>query len=455
MGLPRMMIAAASSGSGKTLATCGILRALVNRGIKVTSFKCGPDYIDPMFHSRITGRKAINLDTFFTDENTTKYLFARRAESSDVSVIEGVMGYYDGLAGISTKASSYDLARILGVPVILVINCKGLSMSAAAVAKGFKEYREDSNIKGVLLNQMPKSLYEEIKTVIEKEVQVKVLGYIPKVDELVIESRHLGLVTPDEIEGLNTKLNRLASLLEETVDMDALIALSKNAGDLSYTPPVVKKINGTLRIAAAMDEAFCFYYEDNLQLLRDMGADIIPFSPIKDSELPECDGLILGGGYPELYARPLHENGEMRKSIYKAVTGGLPCLAECGGYMYLHEEMEDIEGKSHEMAGVIKGRSYRTNSLKRFGYITLTANFDQMVAKKGEQISGHEFHYFDSTVSGEGFHAKKPLRKSNWNCMVADGHLAVGYPHLYYYSNTNMAYTFLEKCREIKTSGCN
>ena len=299
MRLPRIMLAAPASGSGKTLITCGILQALVNRGFRVASFKCGPDYIDPMFHSRVIGVKSGNLDTFFTDKATTRYLFGRSAAEAEISVAEGVMGYYDGLGGISEAASSSDVAAALNMPVVLVVNCRGMSISVVPLIKGFLEYQNPSRIKGVILNQMPKSLYADMKAQIERWLPVKVLGYVPKVDDLVLESRHLGLVLPGEIESLKEKLNRLAAVLEESIDLDAFLALAYEAPDFTYETPELPKLSGEkkVRIGVAEDDAFCFTYRDNFQMLKDMGAELVPFSPIKDEALPEgIDGLILSGG---------------------------------------------------------------------------------------------------------------------------------------------------------------
>ena len=314
MRLPRIMLAAPSSGSGKTLITCGILQALVNRGFRVASFKCGPDYIDPMFHCRVIGVKSGNLDTFFTDKATTRYLFGRSAAEAEISVAEGVMGYYDGLGGISEEASSSDVAAALNMPVVLVVNCRGMSISVVPLIKGFLEYQNPSRIKGVILNQMPKSLYADMKAQIERWLPVKVLGYVPKVDDLVLESRHLGLVLPGEIESLKEKLNHLAAVLEESIDLDAFLALAYEAPDFTYETPELPKLSGgkKVRIGVAEDDAFCFTYRDNFQMLKDMGAELVPFSPIKDEKLPKgIDGLILSGGYPELHAKALSENASM------------------------------------------------------------------------------------------------------------------------------------------------
>ena len=461
MRLPRIMLAAPASGSGKTLVTCGILQALVNRGLRVASFKCGPDYIDPMFHSRVIGARSGNLDTFFTDGETTRYLFGRAASEADISVIEGVMGYFDGLGGISEQASSSDVARTLDAPVVLVVNCRGMSLSALALIQGFVEYRKPGQIRGVILNQLPASLYPDLKARIEEGLPVRVLGYVPKAEDLVLESRHLGLVLPGEIERLREKLQKLAALLEETLDLEGLISMAREAPQLLYREPELPRAqaqlpghgkilrHGTIRIGVAQDEAFCFTYRDNLQILQDLGAELVPFSPLADAGLPEnLQGLILSGGYPELHAARLAENASMREAVREAVQGGLPCIAECGGFLYLHRTLEGEDGKDYPMAGVISARAYRTPRLSRFGYITLTAKEDQLLLAKGEEIRGHEFHYWESESCGEAMRAQKPLRKRGWDCVHGTASLYAGFPHLFFYSNPDAALRFLEKCEE-------
>jgi cobyrinic acid a,c-diamide synthase len=447
--LPRIMIAATSSGSGKTMITCGILQALINRGLAVASFKAGPDYIDPMFHSKVIGTKSKNLDTFFTDERTTKFLFGKTAKGVELSVIEGVMGFYDGLGVTSTKASSCELSHITQTPVILIVNCQGMSLSTLAVVQGFLAYKRDNQIQGILLNQVSEGLYLELKKKIEKELQVVVLGYIPQVKNLQISSRHLGLITPEEVNGFRVKINKLADIIEKTVQIDKIIEIAKNASWFKYEEIKVPRIARTSRIAIAKDKAFCFYYEDNLQVLKDMGAQLIEFSPLEDSRLPNnINGLLLGGGYPELYAKKLSENVTMRRSIKEALGNGMTCMAECGGFMYLHQTMEDMEGKKFPMVGWVDGDIYKTDKLLRFGYITLSVNQDQMLGKQGEIIRGHEFHYFESSALGDGFLAKKPSGKAEWNCIHGNEQMAVGFPHLYYYSNLRIPYRFLEKSLE-------
>lgn len=453
MRIPRIMLAAPASGSGKTLITCGILQALVNRGFNVASFKCGPDYIDPMFHSRVIGVKSGNLDTFFTDRETTRFLFGRRAAEAEVSVVEGVMGYYDGLGGISEKASSSDVAETLDMPVVLVVNCRGMSISVVPLIKGFLEYQKPSHIRGVILNQMPKALYPDMKEQIERWLPVKVLGYVPKAEDLVLESRHLGLVLPGEIERLKEKLNQLAEVIEESIDLDAFLAMAWEAEDFTYETPELPRLSGTekIRIGVAEDEAFCFTYRDNLQLLKDMGAELVSFSPIRDKSLPEgLHGLILSGGYPELHAKELSENETMRRSVREAIEKGLPCIAECGGFLYLHRTLEGADGVEYPMADVIKARAYRTDRLSRFGYIEMEAKQDQLILKEGEKARGHEFHYWESENCGDAIHAKKPLRKRSWDCVHGTPTLYAGFPHLFFYSNPAVAWNFLQKCEEYQ-----
>lgn len=461
MGQPRFMLAACASGSGKTMITCGILRALARRGLRASSFKCGPDYIDPMFHSRMLHTSSRNLDTFFTDPEMTRYLFARGAEKTDISVMEGVMGYYDGMGITSTAASSSDLAEVTQTPVLLIVNVRGMSLSAAALVKGFLTYKTPTQIRGVILNQASGMVYKELAAQIEKELHIPVFGYVPKAPELTLESRHLGLVMPDEVDGLNEKLDRLAEKLEETLDIDGILKLAASAPDIGGRAPEalerVMENAGMIReahpvIAVARDEAFCFLYEDNLRLLKELGAEIQYFSPIHDKKLPgNAAGLLLYGGYPELNAKALSENTSMRHEIQKALEAGMPCMAECGGFMYLHESMEDMEGNAHPMAGVIKGLAYRTGKLGRFGYIRLEAQ-EQGVMGEGKSLKGHEFHYFDSTSCGESFLAKKPNSNRSWTCIHGRANVVMGFPHLYYYSNPAFAAEFLEKCVEYASS---
>ncbi len=446
MSLPRFMIAAPASGSGKTLVTCGILQALVNRGLKVASFKCGPDYIDPMFHSRVIGTRSKNLDAYFVEDPVLKYLFGRTARECDVSVVEGVMGFYDGMTFDGTFASSCDVSNRLGIPVVLLINARGASLSSMAVLKGFKEFA-DNNIRGVIFNQMSKKVYDSMVPMV-REMGLVPIGYVPKLTDLVLESRHLGLVLPGEIEELREKLNRLAEKLEETIDVDALLELASGAPDLDYEAPEVGRIDGKVRIGLADDDAFCFTYEDNIELLERMGAEIVRFSPLKDGKLPDVDGIVLSGGYPELHGEQLESNRSMLDDIRSKIESGMPCIAECGGFMYLHERMQDRDGVERSMVGAIPGRTWNTGKLCRFGYVTLTPVSDEGMMRSRPSVKGHEFHYWDSESNGEDWEASK--RGTTYRCINDTGTLLAGYPHMYYYSNPEVALGFLKRCAEYR-----
>ena len=453
MRTPGILLTAPASGSGKTLITCGILQALVNRGQKIVSFKCGPDYIDPMFHGKVIGTKSRNLDTFFTDADTTRYLYEKNTEGFDLAVVEGVMGYYDGLGGIRTEGSTYDVARTLDLPAILIVNCRGASLSVLATVRGFLEYQKDSHICGVILNQISPMIYGQLRMLIEQELQIRVFGYVPKMENLSLDSRHLGLVLPGEIRALQKKLNDLAEKLEETLDLDGMISEIKTAEYRAAGKSDIRKeiralsFPDKIRIAVAEDDAFCFTYLDNLELLEEMGAKLVPFSPVRDGHLPEAvSGLVLSGGYPELHAKELGSNRSMRASVRKAVADGMPCIAECGGFLYLHRELEGTDGRFYPMAGVLDAKAYRTEKLSRFGYVTLTAEEDQLLGKAGTQIRGHEFHYWDSESCGESFHARKPAGRREWDCVHGTNTLYAGFPHLFYYSNLQVPHAFLRSC---------
>lgn len=460
MKFPRILLAAGASGSGKTLITCGLLQALVNRGKKTASFKCGPDYIDPMFHSRVIGAKSRNLDTFFTSAEVTRYLFARNAKGCDISVMEGVMGYYDGVGGITDRASAFDLADTTDTPVIFIVNSKGMSLSLIPYIKGFLKFKENSRIQGVIFNQMSPMLYPRMKKLVEAELPVKVLGYLPKVEDCIIESRHLGLVLPGELFKLREKLQKLAGIMEETLDIDEIVKLAEAAPELPaaeeaeeiFSYRTVEKV----RIGVARDEAFCFLYEDNLSLLHDMGAELVFFSPLHDRRLPKnLDGLLLCGGYPELHAETLEKNEMIRSEIKKAVECGMPCMAECGGFLYLHETIEDMDGKPHQMCGIIQGTASYTGKLSKFGYVTLQQKTSVLGCSDFHDIPAHEFHYYDSTACGESFLAKKPESSRGWLCMHGKQRLLAGFPHFYYYGNLKLAEAFLTQCEAFRSENNN
>ena len=446
--IPRFMITAPMSGSGKTTITCGLLKAFLNKKIKTSAFKSGPDYIDPMFHSKVIGAHSRNLDIFMLGENTTKFLLAKNSKDAQLSILEGAMGYYDGI-GTTTKGSAYNLAKLTSTPVILCVNAKGAALSVAALIKGFIDFREDSNIKGVILNNVSPMTYKYYKKSIEEEIGVPLLGYMPNLPDCTLESRHLGLVTAGEIEDLQDLVDRLALEVSKSIDLDALYEIAKAAPPLEYEDIPVDKIDD-VTIGVAMDKAFCFYYQDALDLLEELGAKLIYFSPLADKNLPQCDGIILGGGYPEIYAEELSGNREFIDSLHKAIDNKIPCFAECGGFMYLLEKFEDKNEKVYSFVGAIKGTSFMTSKLTRFGYISLTANKDNMFGLQGQGINGHEFHYSDSTNNGFDFAVLKASGTSHWNCAHTSSTLYAGYPHIHLYGNVDFAKNFVKVCVNYK-----
>ena len=453
--IPRFMIAAPSSGTGKTTVTLALLSALKARGVRPVAFKCGPDYIDPMFHRAVLGIPSYNLDLFFTPPDTVRGLVAAHAADGGTAVVEAVMGYYDG-SGAGTTASSYELASVTETPVILVVSAHGASLSAAATIRGFAGFRPDSRIAGFILNECSKHHFDSMKAVLEHETGLPALGYLPRLPDCSIGSRHLGLVTAQEIGDLREKLDRLGKAAEQSVDIDLILKLAAAAPPLAGSLPDTECPCAVRpRIAVAQDEAFCFYYADNLELLERLGAVLVPFSPLRDAALPAgVSGLYLGGGYPELHARQLNGNSTMLKDILRAVKNGLPTLAECGGFMVLHDELEDDAGQAYPMAGVVPGRAYKTDRLQRFGYITLTAREDTLLCQAGASIPGHEFHYWDSTAAGSALSAKRPNGES-WTCAVATETLFAGFPHLYFYGNPAFAENFVKAAAKYAEKNLN
>ena len=459
----KVLIAGTGSGSGKTTVTSGLLQCLVNRGLDAAAFKCGPDYIDPMFYERITGARAGNLDPFFSDEKTLRWIISRAEESSDISVIEGVMGYYDGI-GFTSEASTFSVARAVNAPVVLVINCRGMGASVGAVLKGFLDWPEitDSCIKGVIFNNMSEKLYRQAAEMAES-MGVRPLGYLPRRAALTLESRHLGLVTAGEVADIKEKMKLIASEMEKTVDIEGIIDLAAEAPALRSDAPEWKKkferqiaedtvimARGDarrVRIALASDDAFCFTYKENTALLQEAGCEIVPFSPLSDTRLPDgIDGVILSGGYPELHAAELAANEAMLEAVRQSRADGIPMIAECGGFMYLHETLEGADGELYRMAGVIPGRCFRTERLGRFGYITLKALEGGLLCPEGSELKAHEFHYWDSEHCGESFLAVKPDGSRSWKCGIMTDDMYAGFPHLFYYDSPKAAMRFVHAC---------
>ncbi len=496
ISIPRLMIAAPGSGSGKTLITCGLLRLLQRKNFRPAAFKCGPDYIDPMFHRQVLGIPSRNLDTFFSpadSENTANTAPATLARAvvknrADIAVIEGVMGYFDGTGTTGMDASSFDLAQQTDTPVILILNAKGMSRSVVPLLRGFSDYeKEDRKIRGVILNRISAGMFPIMKKWIEEDTDLRVIGYLPQDESLSWGSRHLGLLQPEELTDLQEQIDRLADILEKTIDQEALLDLAGTApampvpswkkekktnadqmpsGTNEKKPDLAGRKQAGPRIAVARDEAFSFYYEDNLEMLQECGAELVFFSPVQDRKLPEADGLLLGGGYPELHAGALAQNEEMKAQIRECASQGMPVLAECGGFMYLQENLvlTDMEAgkdgadqETCKMCGLLPGTCRMTDKLVRFGYIELekkagenseAESFEAGYLKDGHRIRGHEFHYFDSTDNGAACTARKPGGRRSWDCMVVQDNIMAGFPHLYYRSDPAFAEAFVEKCRQ-------
>ena len=437
----RILISAMGSGSGKTVVTCGLLTALKTRGVGCEAMKCGPDYIDPMFHAKVLGVPGRNLDLFLQGHDGVRRTLESRRES--ISVIEGAMGLFDGVGG-TIEASAWEIAASCGIPVILAVKPGGSSATLAAQIRGLMTFREPNQIAGVILTACRESLYERLKPVIERETGLSVFGFLPPMKEAELQSRHLGLMTADEVADLRERFLAVAAQMEKTVDIAGIIAL---AGTAETKPEETAALEAVCRIAVARDEAFSFYYEDSFRALREAGAEITFFSPIRDESLPECDGLYLGGGYPEIYAAELEKNAAMRESIRAAVLGGLPTVAECGGFLYLQESLEDADGVPHAMAGVLPGRGFKTGRLQRFGYSYLAADEYSLLFRKGEKVPVHEFHYWDSTENGTDLHAAKPDGRT-WECGYASPTLYAGFPHLHFGGEAPLAERFVEAARK-------
>ena len=467
---PRVVLGAPRSGSGKTLVSIALMQALTAAGKKVSAYKCGPDYIDPMFHKKILGVPSRNLDLFFADEELAKSLFADSAagsgntDNTEISVIEGVMGLFDGI-GTTDQASTYHLAKTLAAPIILIVDSKGMGRSVIAEIAGFLMLDKMHLIKGVILNNMSATFYEAVKPAIEAELDVPVLGYFPFQKNIKIESRYLGLKLPDEIDGIKQMVSKAAAELAKTVDLKRIEAIAEEAPLLEYEPletllQIPARPQNRVRIALAKDEAFCFYYDDNIKLLEKLGAEIVEFSPLHDKQLPpEISGLILGGGYPEQFAGKLAANQSMKDSVLAALNARLPSIAECGGFMYLHESIETQDGKQHSMVGAIKGTCRFMSKLVRFGYISISANSaisggaSGGFLAEGKAIKAHEFHYFDSTDNGASCTATKPAGAKSWNCVHCGENHWWGFPHLYYLSDVEFAKRFLAVCKANCAAG--
>ncbi|EAE1300487.1 cobyrinate a,c-diamide synthase [Listeria monocytogenes] len=440
----KILIAAASSGTGKTTVTLGIMHALKKRGLRVQPFKVGPDYIDTNYHQAITGVASINLDSFLIDDDAMlAALFEKHGQSADISVIEGVMGLFDGLGIDRDNSSTSFIAKCTKTPVILVVDGKAISTSAAAIVDGFNRFDPELTIAGVIINRVAsENHFSLIKGAIERYTDVPVLGYLPKNAAVALPERHLGLVPKEEMKELETKWELLGDLIAEHVDLDRLLAISKTGAELTVRPPEIQVPDFSgLRVAYALDAAFHFYYQDNLDFIRSTGATLIPFSPLEEREVPDADFIYIGGGFPEVFAERLAKNKSMRESILAAHEQGKPIYAECGGLMYLGSSLE-MEAESYEMVGVFDGVSKMTTRLRKFGYCIAEPLEDTLLGKKGTAIRGHEFHH-------SVFETNEPTRMKltkkrdgeivkEWHGGYQKGNAFASYLHIHFYQNLSI-----------------
>lgn len=455
--LPRVVVAGTHSGAGKTTAVMALLAALRARGVAAQPFKAGPDYIDPGYHAAAAGRPSRNLDTWMMGPDAVVECFQRSAAPAGLSVVEGVMGLFDGVGARVEAGSTAHLAKLLRAPVVLVVDGGGMARSAAAAVLGFRQFDPAVRVAGVFLNRLGgEGHYLLLKEAIEGDTGVRVLGYLPRHPELSIPERHLGLMSSAEQQGLGETLRRLAELAARHVDVDALLELGRSAPALQPLParafpdraaPAVRA-----RIGVARDAAFTFYYEDNLDLLVALGAELVPFSPLADSALPEdLDGLLLGGGFPEVFRAELAANDGMLASVRAAIAAGMPVYAECGGLMYLSQGIAGSDGDVARMVGAVPAVARMQDRRAALGYVTATALRGSVVAETGQTLRGHEFHWsvLEGSLPADGFPAYRAETRRGGRASLegwARGDLLASYLHVHFVAHPEAAGRFVERC---------
>lgn len=449
--MKKILIGATHSGAGKTTVTLGVMHALVQRGLTVQPYKVGPDYIDTGWHKIATGRASCNLDAFMVSDVNLKYLFDLYARHADINIIEGVMGLYDGYGTDPYYCSSAGLAKDLTCPIILVVDGKAVSTSIAATVLGFQTFQKNIPIVGVIINRVnTDSHYQLLKQAIESYCDLPVLGRLPNLPELKLPERHLGLMPTEEMANMQNYWQQLADNVEKYIELDRLIALSESPR-LIATPPILpctQQYKG-LTLALAEDEAFHFYYQANLDLLSQLGIQLITFSPLHDKELPKADLVYIGGGFPEIFAEQLAVNQTMRHSILKAHQQGTPIYAECGGLMYLGERLKTLEGQYYDMVGILAGQSVMSKGLKRFGYCEAKALTNTLLAAEGEILRGHEFHHSEFETSlpcaFDLYKSRDSKLIKTWQGGYQVGNTLASYLHVHFYQNPNMLCHWLDK----------
>jgi cobyrinic acid a,c-diamide synthase len=451
-----LVIAGTQSGVGKTTVTLGLLYALARRGLTVQPFKVGPDFIDPGHHTRAAGRVCRNLDGWMLSREANLALFRRQARGVDVAVVEGVMGLFDGYDGASEAGSTAQMAKWLGLPVLLVVDARAMARSAAALVHGFASFDPALSLAGVVFNRIGSAAHLEYLNQALSSLQgVRGFGGLPRDQELAIPERHLGLATAEDHPLDDAYLDYLADRLETHLDLEGLLAalppltLPEEPAP-AVTPPLV-------RLGVARDRAFCFYYPENLELLAGFGAELVFFSPLEDRELPtDLDGIYLGGGYPELYAGQLAANAGLKQALKAGAAGGLPIYAECGGLMYLAREIRDLEGRVHPMAGVFPFTVRMLPRLKALGYREVTLAADSLLGPAGIRVRGHEFHYSEIVGDPDGVPRLYRLTPRRGGPAVSEGygehHVLASYVHLHFGSNPEVARHLVASCQAYKNN---
>ena len=451
--IPRILIAATQSGSGKTTIAGGLLAALRRRGLRVCGYKIGPDYIDPGHHRLAGNCPVYNLDTWMTDEPTMAALFARTASEAEIAVAEGVMGLYDG--GRGGVSSSAQIAKLLKLPVALVIDARSMGESAAAAALGFRQYDREVDLRGVILNRLGSASHlEMIRSALDR-IGIPLLGALMRDEGLALPERHLGLVPAEEAPDLE-RVERIRTAAERGLDIEALLAVARSAPPLrAESPPAPQPFARGVRLAVAYDEAFSFYYPESLSALEDRGAELVFFSPIRDGTLPDAHGLVLGGGFPEVFARELSANRTLRAAVAEAAAHGMPILAECGGFMYLTRSLTDFRGESFEMARVVPARCRMNDRLQTVGYVEARALRDTAICPEGAVLRGHEFHF--SSVEPDSpeafpyaFALTRPRTGATCSGGYAKGNVLASYLHLNLTGSPAAADRFLRHCLEFE-----
>lgn len=433
------MIAAPASGSGKTTVTMGLIRALKHRGLDICGYKVGPDYIDPAFLAAASMRSAGNLDLHLQGEQGVSYSLAQA--DSEYCVIEGVMGFFDGIYN-TYQNSSYHLSKLLGIPTVLVYTPQGEMFSAIPKIKGMTEF-EEPTIRAVIFNNVSQHYYQLLKNAVEQYTDLKILGFVPKIENVELKSRHLGLVQSIEINDLDEKINRIAEVVAEYIDIPAFMNIMQECELKEHIKICTPERDIT--VAVAKDRAFSFYYKENLELLERY-CRVVYFSPLQDAEIPSCDLLYLGGGYPEVFHTELSQNTSMLSSVKAYAERGGCIYAECGGFMYLTEY---IEGSN--MVGVFKGKTHLTPELQRFGYIDITLTRNCMLGHAGDCLTGHEFHKSVSDVKGENVYAiRKTMGENMWECGYTYKNVLAGYPHISFLGNMGILTAMLDYVEDRK-----